>query len=297
MEDKLRDYIERLFASAPKTSQVYELKEEIIGNTIERYHDLIAQGKTSGDAYNQAIAGIGDINELIGELCKGELPASPECTPEQMENARTRNSVFKGIAVALYILCVVPPILTETNDAFLNSLGPALMFVFISVATGLLIYNRKTRYISTVTDKTETVKIKRNALLKASAVGMYISCVVPCILIGDLGVLGGCIGTSLMFCMIAAATFMIVFSNRNNNTYVKKNDTMVENFKQWNSRKIKHTALYRALVAVLWTAASIVYIIITVATLAVTVTWIIFPAAAALQNLMRAVFEYSEASE
>lgn len=46
MEPKLRDYIENLFATAPNTKQAYELKEEIIRNTIDRYHDLLADGKT-----------------------------------------------------------------------------------------------------------------------------------------------------------------------------------------------------------------------------------------------------------
>lgn len=48
MEPKLRDYIENLFATAPNTKQSYELKEEIIRNTIERYHDLLADGKSEG---------------------------------------------------------------------------------------------------------------------------------------------------------------------------------------------------------------------------------------------------------
>lgn len=37
MEPKLRDYVENLFAHAPRTKQSYELKEEIIRNTIDRY--------------------------------------------------------------------------------------------------------------------------------------------------------------------------------------------------------------------------------------------------------------------
>lgn len=65
MEPKLRQYIEGLFAGAPNTKQACELKEEIIRNTIERYHDLIAEGKDSQQAYDLAVEGIGDINELL----------------------------------------------------------------------------------------------------------------------------------------------------------------------------------------------------------------------------------------
>ena len=44
MENKLRNHIEGLFANAPKTVQAVEMKEEIIANTIQKYHDLISEG-------------------------------------------------------------------------------------------------------------------------------------------------------------------------------------------------------------------------------------------------------------
>lgn len=107
MEPKLRDYIENLFATAPNTKQAYELKEEIIRNTIDRYHDLLSEGKSEGEAYNLAIAGIGDINELL-EALGGNPIAENAMTDEQNAAIRSRNSIFTGIAVALYILCVTP---------------------------------------------------------------------------------------------------------------------------------------------------------------------------------------------
>ena len=74
---------------------------------------------------------------------------------------------------------------------------------------------------------------------------------------------------------------------------------MVENFKEWNSKKKSTSVLYRILVAILWVTTSFVYLYITFITgfATATVTWIIFIVAVAVQNLMRAIFDYVEAEK
>ncbi len=289
MEPKLRDYVESLFANAPKTKQSYELREEIIRNTIDRYHDLLAEGRSEGEAYNLAIAGIGDINELL-EALGGEPIEEQKYSDEELAVIKSRTSVFKSIAVALYILCVTPCIFfAETG---FENLGPVLMFFMISVATGMLIYSKMTKF-APVIDAQDAGKIKKKAILRAVAVGMYISCPTPCIILSESFAE---ISPVFMFLMIAAATVFIILSNADK-SYKKTDETMVENFKEWNSRKKSTSALYKILVALLWVTASVVYILLTVATGFVTaaVTWIVFLIAVALQHLMKAIFDYSEA--
>lgn len=46
MNEKLRAYVEELFKNAPKTKQTVEIKEEILQNTIDRYNDLIKEGRS-----------------------------------------------------------------------------------------------------------------------------------------------------------------------------------------------------------------------------------------------------------
>ncbi len=291
MEPKLRNYVEMLFASAPKTHQAYELKEEIIRNTIERYHDLISEGKSEGEAYNLAIEGIGDINELINEL--GGVQES-SLTDEQMQAIKGRSSLFKSIAVALYILCPTPCIALSATP--IVDISPVFMLFMISIATGLLIYNSATKYLIAESNPSKVALTKRNAILRAVAVGMYISCVTPCIALASTPLVN--VSPVFMFLMIAIATVLIVFT-KDKGSYVKSNDTMVENFKEFNGRKKKTSALYKALVAILWVTASMLYIGITIATgfVTATVTWIIFLVAVAVQNLMKAIFDYVEASK
>lgn len=64
MDEKLRSHVEALFENAPPTMKTVEIKEEILQNTMDRYHDLLAEGKDEQAAFNIAIAGIGDVEEL-----------------------------------------------------------------------------------------------------------------------------------------------------------------------------------------------------------------------------------------
>ena len=46
MENRLREYMDDLFGEIPPTKQAVELKEEILQNLIDKYHDLLAEGKS-----------------------------------------------------------------------------------------------------------------------------------------------------------------------------------------------------------------------------------------------------------
>ena len=52
MENKLRAYMDHLFRDVKPTRKSVELKEEILQNLVDKYHDMIAEGKTPEAAYN-----------------------------------------------------------------------------------------------------------------------------------------------------------------------------------------------------------------------------------------------------
>ncbi len=99
-EYRIRQHIERLFAAAPTTAQAYNMREEMIMNTIERYHDGIAKGYTPDQAYAAAIGGIGDVSELVKSLGGGEQSA--QNTPQQPQK---KSNVGKVIAIIAAVLC------------------------------------------------------------------------------------------------------------------------------------------------------------------------------------------------
>lgn len=138
MENKIREYVEELFKDAPYTQPVYELKVELIQNLIDKYYDLINEGKSPEDAYNLTVLGIGDIDELIDSVDTSTYHYGVTTTRKK------KSAALISAAVMLYILSVVPLIIFESIG--INSVvGLVLMFVMVAAATGMIIYNSMTK--------------------------------------------------------------------------------------------------------------------------------------------------------
>lgn len=131
MTDKLRAHVNQLFTDAPQSRRTVELKEEMIQNLTDQYNDLMAEGKSPEAAYNITVAGIGDVSELISGLNGGDDVVQREIVLKREQQRALRTA----IAIALYVLCVIPCILIG------NTVGVCLMFVLAAIATGLLVYN------------------------------------------------------------------------------------------------------------------------------------------------------------
>jgi hypothetical protein len=205
MNEKLRHYIDDLFANAPSTVRAVELKEELYQNLTDKYNDLIAEGKSEESAFNIAIASIGDVDSLISGLTGTRQPAS--------QPGKKRSAMLVSIAIALYILCPVPVIVIQ------NEMGVMALFLFVAVATALLIYNGATR-----------------------------------------------------------------------ERYVKTDDTMVEEFKEWKQHNRQKNKASEAIVGSFWLIAVCVYIVVSFMTGAWHITWIIFLIAAAISSLIKGLF-------
>ena len=90
MELKIRSYIERLFAAAPPTLEVYDAREELVVNAQERYRDLLGRGFDEQAAYDLVIDSIGDIRELMEELSAPAGGPQPQSEPQQ-DNANAQD--------------------------------------------------------------------------------------------------------------------------------------------------------------------------------------------------------------
>ena len=215
MENKLRAYMEELFSEVTPTKQAVELKEEILQNLMDKYHDLLAEGKSPEAAYNIAVASIGDTDELLSTLKQGTQTFSQE----QLENRRKKSAILISISVMLYILSIIPVILFEQFGY--EIIGVSLMFIMVAIATGLILYNTMTK---------------------------------P--------------------------------------KYLKKDDSMVEEFKEWKTNQYSpNRSAMKAINSAIWSITVVIYMIISFTTFAWHITWVLFLIAAAVQGVVKAVFE------
>lgn len=141
MREQLIQYVNLLFAG---NSGVEDIREEILQNTLDRYDDLISQGKSPESAYRLAIAGIGDINEILGrETPEPDDPVYTDWTApdygQEMPSALPR--IMRAAAIGLYIISPIP--LIALDSIGLDILGLCGTLGIIAVATILMIIFKK----------------------------------------------------------------------------------------------------------------------------------------------------------
>lgn len=202
MREQLIQYVNLLFAGSQDQD---EMKQEILQNTLDRYDDLISQGKSPEAAYRLAISGIGDIHEVLGN------------STTQAEER-------------------VSPVITQKTDYRGRPLPSA-----------------------------------RQKTMRAVSIGMYICCVLPVIILGNIG--NGVLGVCLMFLLIAAATVLMVMASDDEDEKTKEEKKRAE------QRPIDKT---------LNTLALVLFLVLSFATGAWHITWLIWPIMAAVKGIIRA---------
>ncbi len=220
MINKMKDYVNKLFEDAPQTKKVLDLKDELTADLIEKYNDLLADGKSEEEAYNLVISGIGDIDDLISQI-EGSAENGRVSIDDSTE--RKKSALLVAAAVALYILSVVPVILADAVLGFSGDIGIVLMFIFIAAATGLLVYRGASK---------------------------------P--------------------------------------RYIKADETLVEEFKEWKSRKSKKQSVRNAISSAFWTSVVAIYLVASFWFGIWSYSWLIFIIAAAINQVVKAILELKE---
>lgn len=138
MRQRLIQYVDLLFAGAAGAE---DIKQEILQNTLDRYDDLVAQGKTVEAAYQLAISGIGDISEILGTSPKEQSPAQDFRSALREETERIQSRKMRAVAIAMYICSAVP--LFILSDIGYSTLGLCMTILLVGAATYLVMLTRK----------------------------------------------------------------------------------------------------------------------------------------------------------
>ena len=129
MREQLINYVNLIFAGNPEAE---DIRQEILQNTLDRYDDLISQGKAPQAAYSMAIASIGDISELL-DKAPGQTSGPREAAP-----VSRKSGVLRALAVMMYILCPVPVIILE-HTRYEHMVGVPLMLLLVAAATAIMV--------------------------------------------------------------------------------------------------------------------------------------------------------------
>lgn len=222
MNEKIKKHFNMLFATAPKTRKAIDLKEEMTQNAIDKYEDLIRDGYSEEDAFQNVTASIGDVTELFESVREYSLPGLSEA------------------------------------------------------------------------DK------RKKALLTSIAVGMYIFAGVAffiCVMIGESGQgfgIGG-LDWDLMGIVVAgiiciAPTCMLIYAANMYPDYRKKEENLVEEYKESHYLSDKNKAVKNAISTIIWMLVLVLYFVISFTTMKWYITWVLFLVGGCAQAVLELVF-------
>jgi len=132
---------------------------------------------------------------------------------------------------------------------------------------------------------------QKSAALTAIAVMMYILCVLPLVMMSILGFrFASEVGVPVMFLMIAGATGLLIYNSMIKSKYQGSSDTMVEEFREWQSDDKERKALRKAISSALWSITVALYLGISFTFGFWGITWIIFIIAVAIESLINVFY-------
>lgn len=213
MREQLEQYVNLLFAGAKDCE---DIRQEILQNTLDRYDDLIAEGKVPEAAYRLAITGIGDVNEILG--------------------------------------------VTETSAAEHHPVAPK--------------------------SKQENNDTPTKKLMRAIAIGLYILCPIPLILLSESGM--DILGVCILLGIVAVATVIIILCAKKDDEEEKEKD---------DANLTPRQKMMKSIDSLIWAVGLVSYFGISFLTRAWYITWLIFPLTGAVQNLVKAIFDLKEAKD
>ena len=135
----IRNYINAMFSSLPKTPEILRLQAEMMENMEDKYHDLIREGKSEHEAVGIILADIGSAENLKAEL--GITDTEPQ---EDHSAFLTQRAAFQrkfAIAIASgVVLCICAIIAGAVCDAFTHNDTYTCLAFFVPIAAAVAIF-------------------------------------------------------------------------------------------------------------------------------------------------------------
>ncbi len=279
MREQLIQYVELLFAG---TRDCEDIKQEILQNTLDRYDDLIAEGKVPEAAYRLAITGIGDINEILGTKPQTAVAPVPAALDKEYQDTPGKK-LMRAIAVGLYILCPLPLIVLSEFLGW-DNVGLCGTLSIVAVATVLMILGAKKDPKEEEEERREREEAARKSPLAKSVSGLVWAVGLAAYFLISFATLAWHI-TWVIFPILGAVDKLL--------------STILE------AKEAKHRdfpvspkgSLRKSIDSIIGAVGLVLYLILSFATGAWYITWLVFPIAGAVKGLASAIFDYKEAME
>jgi len=135
---------------------------------------------------------------------------------------------------------------------------------------------------------------KRTALVVAGSVGLILLSVILLILGVEVFRWDPVVMVVIMLTMILAAVCAMVYHFMSRPRYVKADDTIVEEFKEWKSTNTRNERVVKSLHSIVWTVTTAVYFLFSFLVGGWAYSWVIFLIGTAVNRIIQLSFELRE---
>ncbi len=134
---------------------------------------------------------------------------------------------------------------------------------------------------------------RKTALVVSISVGIYILSLIAVIVLSELE-LPDYIVVSSFFTLVGIATCMIVYHFMSLPKYIKNDETIVEEFKEWKNKNSKKSEIKKTINSIIWTLTVIIYLLVSFSTMAWHITWIVFIIASLFEQVVKLIMAMKE---
>ena len=263
----IRNYLDNMFRNLPNTEAVRRAKSELLQMMEDKYEELISEGKTENEAVGIVISEFGNLDELADSLGISEAVTenpvedkpmlSMDRVKEYLSMINTK-AILLPLGIALCIVSVVSPILTDILPDALDVIGAGGMFGIIAIAVGLFIFSGikskeyaevKNKECSLSIEGAEYVRNERRGfknsygLMSSFGIGLCILSFLNPILLDRIPFINSNVGAAMMFVFVALGVFLITSANTRMNGYdrllaLNESGKMSEEFVPKSDRKV-----------------------------------------------------------
>ncbi len=313
-----------MFLNLPNTPEVLRAKNELLQMMEDKYTELKDEGKTENEAVGCVISEFGNLDELAESLGIDQVVSSQDTFTGRMLSMEEvkhyisdylRHAFLTALGIALCIASVMGPVIGDAledyyNVSFYEVIGTAVMFIMIAAGVSCIVYSGimigKWSYLKKqqcVTDFATTEYLNQTYENNRSSFVLQLTIGIALIIVSFIpGMIGDAvspatdfyetIGIALMFFLVAVGVFLIVMSCMRSGCLksllaLNRSETVGGGYVRSQDEFRYHNPAIKKVMSVYWPTVTAVYLIISFLTFHWEVTWVIWPIAALLDELLK----------
>ncbi|MGP4038560.1 permease prefix domain 1-containing protein [Gracilibacillus sp. D59] len=303
--DTIINYLDNMFSSLPKSPEMRQLRDELLANMEDKYHELKQGGKTENEAVGIVISEFGNIDEIIEEFGisleedRRSKPLLTEAEVEEYLNTNRTTGKLIGIGATLCILgaAMLVLLLGIIENGFINIstetgtyVGLIFLLLCVAIAVGLFIYAamklEKYKSISFEGDFDLSIGLKDKVRAKKDAfqptymavmiIGVVLIIFSPAVLFTMIAFneQAANFGVCIMLVLVSIAVYLFVYFG---NVYAAYEKLLKGKSQRKKAKEEEGDRIIGAVASIIWPLAVIVFLISGLVYGQWQINWIVFP--------------------